>query len=352
MATFLAFIVMILVSVLFHEWGHFLAARLFGVKVERFSIGFDKEVIGIGKKIFGFKWGETDYQITPVLIGGYIKPAGPNFLEDVKPEDPENHRYMVNRPIWQRFLFMAAGPLFSFLLAVLIAGGVVGYLGKIVVGVTPVISEVTKDSPAAKAGIQTGDKVIGINGKIVDNWDKARELIGISNGKALDMEVERSGKTLNISVIPELNKEINRYVVGIAPSPIFQKVTLLIALKIGLKDSWDFFRFQAVSIWGMVTGRVSSKEIGGVVAIYKVTDQAVKAGWLEFIVLVFKINIVLAFMNLLPIPILDGGHLFLMAIEAVRRKRLSKRIQIQLGNFGFNVLILLALFALYNDLNR
>ncbi len=328
--------------VAFHEFGHFLFAKLFGMKVDIFSIGF-------GKKLLGFKWRETDYRISLIPLGGYVKLWDSPFVEDLNPKDPNFKNNFAVRPAYQRFLVLAGGPLFNFLFAIILAGGLFHYIGQ-PTGVSTVIDQVVPGMPAEKAGLASGDKIVAVNGKKVTAWEDLVSEVRAHKGGELVIEVERKGKALKVSMKPETKDGKN--LIGVAPQVVRERLGLTAAVKEGVLLTWMGAKLQIGGLLKMFSGRLSSKEVAGPVGIFQATNQAAQSGLESLIFLMVMINIALGVFNLLPVPLLDGGWLAFLLVEVVLGRPLSKEKQAALLNLGLALMLALFSFAMFNDISR
>ncbi len=343
MISALVFILLLGALIAFHELGHLIVAKICGMKIDAYSIGF-------GPKIFGFKIGETEYSLSWLLLGGYVRPAGPNFKEDVDLNDPDKDRYFVCQPVWKRALMVVGGPLFNFLLAFILLTGIFYRLGVAPV-MTTVVGDIIKNSPAAKAGIKKGDKIIAINGEKVSKWQDIPLLIQESNGQKIRLTVKRGDDVLYMNVFPE--SDGSRFFVGIAPMVKRQKIDgLAPAIIEGTKQLKSQTELQTKGVAHLFKGKLSTKNVGGPVAIFNITSEAAKAGFGAILELAIILNIALAIFNLLPIPALDGGYLPLLACEAIRGRPLKKKTQIRIQIAGLVILFSILIFATCNDLTR
>lgn len=324
-----------------HELGHFLFMKLFRIKVERFSIGFPP-------RLFGVKLGGTDFCFGAIPAGGYVKPAGENYIQDVKEDDPEKDRYLVTQPAWKRILVFFAGPLFSFLLGAIIFSGLFYHIGGIAVS-TNVIGAVVPNSPAEKAGLKRGDRIVEINGQKIKNWEEAALLI--SQNKQLNIKVTRGQKTIKLAVAPELVGA--KYMIGIESDYVYKEIkTLPMAAGLGLKYSMNLATLQTKGLAQAAKGKVSKKELDGPLAIFKALAVAFREGWLPFLSLVAVMNIILAVMNLVPIPLLDGGQILIGVVEMITWRRLSKQVAINLQWYSLILIIFFSLWLMQNDISK
>ena len=432
-----------------HELGHFLVAKAMGVGVERFSLGF-------GPRIFWFRRGETEYCVSIVPLGGYVKMMGEEAhgedaihpATESPPTDPA--KSFSTKPLWARALIVFAGPGMNFVLAavifsivfavvgvpvleptigrvttdssaaqaglrprdqvVAIDGKPVEHWGEIEEAVTrangqplaltivrdgarqnvtvtprkvpvrtpfnepaeawsigarpylpPVVGEVRPGMPAAEAGLQPRDRIVALNGQTVETWDELAEMISARAEETLTLRVERGGSQMDISVTPKVEVErdalgnetkVGRIGIATATSQSFKRSDPVTAIARGVARTWDVTAITVVSIWKLVTGTIPASNIGGPLQISLVAGQQAQQGLVSYAFFVALISVNLAILNLLPVPMLDGGHLLFFAIEAVLGRPLSLRKREIAQQIGLALLLLLMVFALFNDLTR
>jgi regulator of sigma E protease len=348
MNPWLAFLVLIAILVFFHELGHFLVAKWCKVGVETFSIGF-------GPKIFKKKIGETLYCISVIPLGGYVKMVGDDPSKEIDSKDLS--RSFTHKKLYQKSAIVAAGPVFNFLLAILIFYVIFQISG--VYFLKPVIGEVNDNSPAYKAGIQSGDIVREINGNAIKSWSDLSLNVDSSNGKKLEILLERNHSRVAVSLQPELtdyktifNEDAKRYVIGVMASGDRVHVSLnpAKALWYSLEKNWQITELTVISVWKMIAGKVSADNLGGPIRIAQMAGQQAEEGAANFAFFIALLSINLGIINLLPVPVLDGGHLMFFAIEAVTRREVSEKIREKANQFGIVVLMLLMVFVFYNDI--
>jgi regulator of sigma E protease len=342
--------------VFIHEFGHFLFAKKLGVGVLTFSLGFGPSLIG--KKI-----GETQYQISAVPLGGYVKLIGEDRGEELKEEDRE--RSFSLQPIWKRAVIICAGPFFNLFLAlVLLCFSYITYgVPQEELPLPAKIGGISQDLPAEKAGLKKGDVVLSIDGAPVSTWDELATLIRKSDGKEITLKVKRNDEILEFGIKPEQSKENVKpgehppYIIGIqAPLEefrfLYKKVGVGEALTQGVLQTWFYTKLTVVVVAKLVTGEISRKTIGGPIEIARQAGKQGSKGLPYLLGLMVLLGINLGLINLFPIPILDGGHLFFLAMEAVLGKPVSlKKMEIA-QQIGLILIILLMIFAFYNDILR
>jgi len=334
--------------IFFHELGHFSVARLFGVKVETFSIGF-------GPKILKKHIGNTQYALSLIPLGGYVKLKGQNDLnplEKIQAEDSYS-----SKPTIQKIVILLAGPIFNFLLAFLlyIAIGASG-----VKVLLPVIGEVANGSPAAIAGIKPNDTVLSINNKPINAFEELNKAILESSG-ALSFNIKRKDEKLNISVTPSIktsknifNEDIERPMIGISAKGDVGVIYMrdLSLLSYAFMQTIGAAKLIFLSIQKLISGVIPLEQLGGVVGIVNVMADIAPSGFSAFFMLVALISVNLGVLNLLPIPALDGGQILFCAYEGITNKPLNERVLYGLSTFGWALLLFLMALGLYNDIAR
>ncbi|MBN1465323.1 RIP metalloprotease RseP [candidate division KSB1 bacterium] len=334
--------------VLVHELGHFSLAKLVGIRVERFSVGFPP-------RLFGKKIGDTDYCVSAVPIGGYVKMSGmiDESLDEssVKGEPWE----FMSKPIWARFLVIFAGPMFNILLAVLLYTGIVMTSG-ISVTVDPnyaIVGEVMPDTPAASIGLQPGDRITRIDGQAVEMWQDLINIVHKVPEQEIFIEWVRGGEQMSASVttMKDLLHEIG--LIGIAPVTELQKVGVLKSFWYGTLNTVDKTVMIFKSFGLLFSGKVPAKEaLAGPIKIAEMTGEVAERGFIALLSFAAILSINLGLLNLLPIPVLDGGHLVLLTIEGVTRRPISNKIKMAVQQVGMALLLALMVFVIINDFLR
>ena len=428
------------ILVFVHELGHFLVAKAAGIRVLKFSLGF-------GHKLLGFKHGETEYLISALPLGGYVKMAGENPEEkdknEIKPGD------YFSRPWWVRILVLLAGPLMNIIAAIVILGGLY-WIGFQVPIAPPQIIEIAKDSPARAVDIQSGDIITALEGFSTENWevfsDQLNEQSSQKPGQVLNLTMQRQGETLTRAVVPKYDEKSGRWLLGVTIAPAgtaiidrvfvgtpaelarFQSGDLVVevekqpiwtkydfqksvwpradqethftvkrgedvlvlkakpmtqqlpgqgrvgvigvnfkisdqekrmqypffkAVGLGFSQTYNISKMILNALWQMISGQISAKDsLGGPITIMRMAGEEAKSGPKDFLFFLAGISIMLAIVNLLPIPVLDGGSVVFFLIEGVLRKPLPIKVQEISQQIGFTLLIALMVFATYNDIYK
>lgn len=335
--------------VLVHELGHFLVARLANVKVLVFSLGF-------GKKLLRYKRGETEYVLSAFPLGGYVKMLGESG-EDEIPEDEMDRSYSHKPPL-VKMAIAFAGPFFNVLFAAFLF-----YL--IFVTGFPVlvaeVGDVIKDSPAAQAGLTKGDVIEGIEGKTVREWTDLQNTVSGSELKPLRFAVKRDGKVFDVDITPKETQDknifgetVSRKMIGVAPSgeTIIQRENPFAAFPKAILRTYSICELTVVGLAKLIKGSISSKNIGGPILILQTAGKTAREGKSTFLNFVAIISINLAIVNVLPIPILDGGHILFYAIELITRRTISQKTVEIAQKVGIVILVMIMAFAFYNDIAR
>ncbi|EGD57712.1 peptidase RseP [Novosphingobium nitrogenifigens DSM 19370] len=341
--------------VFIHELGHYLAGRLFGVRADVFSIGFGRELLGWTDRR-GTRW-----KLSVLPLGGYVQfagdvnPAGQPSAEWLSLPPEERAKTLLGRPLWQRAIIVLAGPLINLVAAVLILAGFAMAYGTLVA--PPVIGMVAKGSAAEQAGLMPGDRVVSLLGSSVDTFLQIRMTVSQHPGEVLDVVVDRGGHRLDKRITPVTKVETDQFgnsqaigFLGIAPATIERRpVGPLGALEVGVRQTRDIIAMTVTGIRQIVVGKRDVRELGGPIKIAKYSGEQFVSGWQSFVGFIALISINLGFINLLPIPVLDGGHLALFLAEAIRRKPISQRAQELAFGTGLVLVVALMLFVTFND---
>lgn len=342
--TILAFVFVLGLLIFVHELGHFLVAKLVGIRVERFSLGYPP-------RMFGKKIGDTDYCISWLPLGGYVKMAG--MIDESLDEKIEGHPWeFQSKTIWQRALVIAAGPFMNVLLAIVLFAGVTYHLG-IQESVGPIIGEVVKNMPADSLGLQKGDAILSINGMTVDSWEAVTKEIHRHPGEKISLVWQRNSETLRGEVTPVRDQAQGIGLVGIAPLTRTRAASLGESVVNGFDYTFFLTKLFATSISRLVTGQESIKgSLAGPVAIAVMAGDSARSGFDTLLRFTALISLNLAILNLLPIPVLDGGHLLFLFLELILRRPVSVRIRVVVQQIGMALLMALMVFILFNDIRR
>lgn len=357
------FLFVLTVVVFFHELGHFLMARLCGIKVLVFSIGFGPEIVGFNDR-YGTRW-----KISAVPLGGYVKFYGDDNAASVPDQaaaaamtEAERKDSFIFQPVASRAAVVAAGPIANFVLAIAIFAAIFMTVGKQTTSAR--VDTVQSGSAAQSAGFKPGDLVVAINGEKIESFSDMQRIVSISAGETLSIDVDRGGAQINLKAAPQLKEIKDNFgnlhrlgVLGISrsmsPGDIkTEKAGPLRAIVMGAQETWFVVDRTLAYISGVFVGREAADQLGGPIRIAQVSGQVATAGFTALIHLTAVLSVSIGLLNLFPIPLLDGGHLLFYAIETIRGRPLSERAQ-ELGfRIGLAIVVMLMIFATFNDILR
>ena len=353
MNSLISFVLVLGVLIFVHELGHFLLAKLFRIRVLKFSLGF-------GSRLTGRKWGETEYLISTFPLGGYVKMYGEQPDQEIPVA--EQDRSFSHKPVWQRFLVVLGGPLFNLLFAVFLFLVMFSLVGLPESVDTTVIGQISPGSAAEKAGIKVGDRVLAIDGQATRSWQEVSDTVKKSRGRELAITVERDGRELTLRAAPRMEKVKNifgeevgaRYLLGITRQDEvrYRPAGLAEAAGAALTQTWNLMVLTVMGIVKIIERVVPASELGGPIRIAEIAGQQLEAGWLNLLYFMGLLSVNLGVLNLLPIPVLDGGHLVFLTLEGIRRRPLSDRFMEASQRLGIALLGALMLFVFYNDILR
>jgi regulator of sigma E protease len=358
-----AFIMVLSIVVFVHEFGHFIVARWCGVTVRTFSIGF-------GREIWGFNDSKgTRWRLAWIPLGGYVKflddenaasKPSADALEQLTPA--ERTGAFQNKPLWQRAAVVTAGPMANFILAVVIYTAINLAVG--VRTIAPQVGEVMPDMPAAQAGIVPGDIITNIDGWNIESFGDVQRHVSTSGGRSLQVVIDREGKPLTFEITPQVKEQddnfggtFRRGLIGIKPSlsPAAveaKRVGPVEAVRLGVRETYTNIAQTLQGIGDIIAQRQTADQMGGPILMAEVTAKVAELGIEPMLLWIAFISANIGFLNLLPIPVLDGGHLMFYAIEAVRRRPLSQRMQ-EIGfQIGIALVLMLMVYVNMNDLLR
>ncbi len=343
--------------IFFHELGHFIVAKMVGVKVLKFSLGF-------GPKLISKKIGETEYLLSAIPLGGYVKPLGEDLEEELTEEDkPRAFNY---QPVWKRMAIVISGPVFNLVLAYIIFVAFIGLNLPVAIpeldSITTVIESVQPGSPAEEAGIQSNDSIIAINNDSVRDWSEMAGIFSQNPGKELQVRVSRAGEIIELQITPEPTETSdaagNKTVIGRIgiskkySTKVIEGSGIIQAPIKGFQAVWGWCVLTLEVVVKLFTGGLSAKQVGGPILIVDAAAKAASIGAYAYFNFIAIISINLAILNLLPVPVLDGGHILFLSIEALRGRPLSEKVLINANKVGMALLLLLITFVIYNDTMR
>jgi regulator of sigma E protease len=355
------FLFVLTIVVFFHELGHFLVARWCGVKVLTFSLGFGPELTGFNDR-HGTRW-----KISAIPLGGYVKFFGDDTeastpsteaLAHMTPEEQAGSFH--HKKVGPRAAIVAAGPIANFILAIVIFTCLFTFFGK--PSTTARVDKIEANSAAAKAGFQVGDIVTAIDGKTIGSFSDMQRIVSVHGGDQLTFTIKRGDSTLELKGTPEQREQKDPFgnshrlgVLGItratAPGDVVtERVDPATALWLGVKETWFVIDRTLAYIGGVFTGREAADQVGGPLRIAQISGQVATIGLTALVHLAAVLSISIGLLNLFPVPLLDGGHLLFYAVEAVRGRPLSNRAQEMGFRIGLGLVLMLMVFATYNDI--
>lgn len=350
MITVLATVIVLGVLVFVHEFGHFLLAKLFGVRVEAFSLGFPPKVLH--KQI-----GETDYRLSVIPLGGYVKLFGENPKDEVPPE-LESVSFS-HHPLWHRFLIVLAGPAFNLMFAALALFLVFTFSG--IPYLTSEIGGVKEGSPAAQAGLQKGDRILSVEGQSVSRWDALSLKIRQTGERPLTLSVRRGDRDFQVQLTPQrmetsdiFGGTVSAVIIGVSSGdlPAVEHVSPMRALRLGVVYTGRLTWLTVESLYKLVTREVPLKSMGGPILIAQVAGKQAEMGASYLVQFMAALSVNLFLLNLLPVPVLDGGHLFFFILEAIRGKPLPLQHREVAQGVGLMLLLALMILVFYQDILR
>ncbi len=332
--------------IIVHEFGHFIVGRLLGVRVEKFSVGF-------GKTIISRKVGETEYILAWIPLGGYVKFFGDEMSDH---EDmPEGS--FLSQPVWKRLPIVAAGPVFNFGLAAVILS--IAFMYGIDKPIR-VVAKVMAGDPAEVAGILPGDRIDAVGEINVESWDQVRDAIHKSPGKEITISIQRSsGRMKNVKIIPKVfntktidGQKITIGLIGVIPKTEKQAYPIHQAIYKGVVWTWNMTKFTFWSISKLLSRDIPADQIAGPIGIMQLAGQQAQKGFVDLLHFIGLISVNLAILNLLPIPVLDGGHIVFYSLEAIMGKPVKIKYQELAQQLGIVLILCLMALAFYNDIAR
>jgi regulator of sigma E protease len=357
------FLFVLTIVVFFHELGHFLMARLCGIKVLIFSIGFGPEIAGFNDR-YGTRW-----KISAIPLGGYVKFFGddnaasaPDQAAAAAMTETERKDSFIFQPVGSRAAVVAAGPIANFVLAIAIFAAIFMTVGKQTTSAR--VDTVQPASAAETAGFKPGDLVTAINGEKIDSFSDMQRIVSISAGETLSIDVDRGGVPVTLKATPQLKELKDNFgnvhrlgVLGISrsmsPGDVkTEKAGPLRAIVMGAQETWFVVDRTLAYISGVFVGREAADQLGGPIRIAQVSGQVATAGFTALIHLTAVLSVSIGLLNLFPIPLLDGGHLLFYAIETIRGRPLSERAQEVGFRIGLAIVVMLMIFATFNDILR
>lgn len=338
MLTIVASIFVFGLVVLVHELGHFVTAKAVGMRVDEFAIGF-------GPKVVQFRKGETLYSWRAIPLGGFNKIAG------MDPDEPQDDRSFQCKPLVSRLLVILAGSLMNLLLPVLLFAAVFISAGISTPTDQPIVGTVLPNRPAAMAGMVNGDTIERIDGQPIHSWTEFVNVVKVSSGKILLVEGVREGQAFRLQMIPVHDEKADKGIVGVLPQMERYQPGVGESFGLAVKQTYQTTLEMTVGLWKMVTRQVSA-EVAGPIGVAKMAGEVAQMGFLPLLQFAAFLSINLGIINLLPIPMLDGGHVLTLLVEGLRGRPLERERQQIIQMVGLAILSMIFLWAMYNDTMR
>lgn len=333
-------ILILALLIVVHELGHFTVAKLVGIQVDEFSIGFGPKLLGFCDRT------KTTYSLRLLPLGGYVRMAG------MDPSDNNNPNGFNNKSLKARFAVISAGSIMNFLMAIVLFIFTFSLIGVPAPTNSNIIGDVIPDTPAAQVGLMPGDKIVMVDGKPTRNWDDVAGCIRQSGERKIQLVVERQKQKHTIVVTPRYDPQLKATQIGIRQHIIWQKQGFLQALKLGFDQAFSFARLIMEGLVGLVAGSISTDDVAGPVGITQAIGDAAKGGLGYLLTFTAILGINLALINLLPIPALDGSKLMFLLIEGLRGKPIDPNKEGIVHLIGFALLMMLFVIVTYNDIVR
>ena len=351
MIYFISFIIVLGIPVFLHELGHFLAAKSVGIKVEKFFVGFDFFNLGLKKKYKG-----TEYGIGLFPLGGYVKVAG-IIDENMEIQSTGKEYEFRSKNVFQKVWFLSAGVIMNFILAIIIFSCVTFYEGYPEIVDEPIINEVHEEFPANIAGLEKDDKILTINKVNINTFSDLQQIIKNNFDNKISLEWEREGKKYSSTITPiktqkfEKGKIVDIGIIGVTPYVNMIDANIFKSIAKGIEQTIHWIEYISYSIWALITGGVAIDQLAGPLQIAKIAgDTANSGGFYSLILLMAIISINLGLINILPLPVVDGGHVVIAIIEGVYGRELPLKVKYTIQVFGTILLLSLFIFIFINDL--
>lgn len=324
--------------VMVHELGHFFTAKMVGMRVDEFGIGF-------GRKIISYKKGETLYSLGMIPLGGFNKIAG------MDPDEEQDEQSFYAKSIPARMLVIAAGSVMNFILPVILFMTIFLFSGIDTPSNQPIVGNVFADKPAAQAGLAVGDRIIAVNDTEIASWQQFVSIVQVNANNKLSMRYDHQGKIKVATVIPDYDEKANRGIIGIMPQLDKYHPGIVEAAGLSVKQTYIVASSMVVGIGQMITGKVAA-EVAGPIGVAQMAGEVAQLGLMPLLQFAAFLSINLGLINLLPVPVLDGGHLVTLFVEGLRGKPLNKNHMQIVQMIGFALLIMLFLVATFKDISR
>lgn len=351
--TIISFIIVLGILVFIHEFGHYISAKMAGIRVEEFALGF-------GPKLISTRKGKTVYSIRGIPLGGFCKMTGEVPPDDNMSEEEKEIYYKAKekgetfdqKSPWKRLAVIFNGPLMNFILAILIFILIFSVYGLPVDSTNSnIIGDVSPGMPAAEAGLRVGDRIIEINGQPIERWDQLAGVIHSSSGEEIIVKYKRGEIIKEATITPMFDETSGNWIIGITPVLIRENIGVLESITRGIKTGFNAFNYTIIGFYRMITGKTSA-DIGGPVMIASMIGQAADIGLVSVLNLMAILSINLGIINLLPFPALDGGRIIFILVELIRGKPVDPEKENFVHIIGFVILMIFMAFIIFKDIGR
>lgn len=339
LVSIIAVVVTFGVVIFIHEFGHFIMCKLVKIRVEGFSFGFGPELKGITH-------GDTRYSLRAIPLGGFVKPSGENISEVTG----ASYEYF-SKPWWTRLLVVLAGPFMNYLLAFFLFAGVIYIVGQPVPSNEPVIGDLAVGYPADKAGLDIGDRIISVNGTAVNSWAEMAKVIRSNVEKEIKLVFDRNKVRQTVKIKTKKEPTMRVGIIGISPEVTYNKISIVQSVWTGISQCYQWTEYTIRTLAANIY-YIEKPEIAGPIGIVDIVTKAARAGLINLIFLIGLISVAVGIFNLLPIPLLDGGHAVLYLIEAIVRKKITVKVMQVVNSIGIAMLAVILIFATYSDIAR
>lgn len=321
-----------------HEFGHFITAKLSGMQVDEFAIGF-------GPKIYSYQYGSTLYSLRAIPLGGF------NRIQGMSEQEELNEKSFLNKRVRYRLIVVAAGAFMNFVLAIVLIWGVMFTVGTNEVSTEPVVGSLMENSAAEQSGMQVGDRIIRISGTPIEKWKDISVTVGQHSREVLDVVIERDGSQMDLTMIPKYDPQSKKALIGVIPVITSKSYGFFESSYMSVQRTWQICKLMVTGLYGMVVG-TEKADLAGPIGVAQLAGQVASVGFVNLLMFTAFLSINLGILNLLPIPMLDGGYIILLLIEGVTRRRMPQRALYYIQITGMVILGSLFIFAMIQDLNR
>ncbi|WP_370838283.1 RIP metalloprotease RseP [Megasphaera sp.] len=336
--TILATIFVFSVIVFVHELGHFATAKWAGMQVDEFALGF-------GPKVYSVRRGDTEYSLRAIPLGGFNRIAGMTEEEDL------NDKSFLSKPVWKRMIVIAAGGIMNFVLAIVLLWGLFFVVGTVTVSPEAVVGSTIAGSPAEQAGLAAGDRIVRIGNQDISKWTDISQAVAPYSHAVVTVEIERDGQIQGVEMVPDVDSASKKAMLGVMPMTTKEAHGFFESAGMAVQRTGKLCQLMIVGLYDMVTGREKA-EVAGPIGVAQLAGQVAASGFANLLMFTAFLSLNLGILNLLPVPLLDGGYIILLILEGITRRRMPKRALYYIQVTGAVLLGSLFLFAMFQDISR